>query len=233
MRLISGENGEKGIVLIAALLAMLLLAALGAALALTTTIETTIAGNYLRVEQARGAAEAALEQALIDLAAAPDWSAVLGGAAASSLVDGAPAGTRRFADGSMVDLDALVNMASCESRRACSRAEIASLTPARPWGANNPVWRLYAYGSLGSMLPGDPSSSAYYVVTLVGDDPSESDGDPLVDGGGVGNPGKDVLAIRAEAFGARGLRVALRATVGRSSAGEARLVSWRILGRRS
>ena len=46
-------------------------------------------------------------------------------------------------------------------------------TSGRPWGANNPRWKLYAYGNLNDMLPTGTINSPYYVVLFVGDDPSQ------------------------------------------------------------
>jgi hypothetical protein len=223
---------EDGLALVAALLAMLLAAALGVALVLTTTIETSIAGNYLRSVQAQRAAETVLEQAMIDLAAAPDWTAVINGTAASSVVDGPPSGSRALGDGSTVDLDALVNTSNCGRVAWCTPAQITAVTATRPWGANNPVWRLYVYGPLSAIVGVSRPATDYYVVTLVGDDPAETDGDPLLDGGGSSNPGAGVLAVRAESVGPRGARAVLHATISRAS-GNPRFVSWRILTRRS
>jgi hypothetical protein len=54
-----------------------------------------------------------------------------------------------------------------------------------------------------------------YVVAWIGDDSSETDGDPLTDGGGAGNPGSGVLAVRAEAYGVGGAHKVLETTVRR------------------
>ena len=50
---------------------------------------------------------------------------------------------------------------------------------------------------------------------MVGDDPSENDGDPLQDGSDEDNPGAGVLALRAEAFGPGGAHRVIEATVAR------------------
>jgi hypothetical protein len=91
----------------------------------------------------------------------------------------------------------------------------------RPWGANNPVWRVFAFGWLGP---------ATYVIAWVGDDSAETDGDPSTDGGGPANPGGGILAVRAEAFGAGGAHKILEATVRREVGGVGtpvvRVLSW-------
>lgn len=62
--------------LIIALMSITLMTALGSALVLTTMTEVTIAGNYKEGVEAFYAAEAAVEWAIQDLRAAPDWSQV-------------------------------------------------------------------------------------------------------------------------------------------------------------
>ena len=77
----------------------------------------------------------------------------------------------------------VVNVANCGKPTTCSASDLnGNATGDRPWGANNPVWTLYAYNRLDAMLPADTIDSPYYVVVLVGDDPSETDGNPLADG---------------------------------------------------
>src|SRR5262249_24842413 len=112
----------------------------------------------------------------------------------------------------------------------------------RPWGANNPVWRLFAYGRLSDMFPAIARGDSSYVVVMVGDDPSENDGNPLRDGttpcpaghdgaDGSCNPGSGVIALPAEAFGLRGARRPVELTVLRTQTAEAgpsvQVLSWR------
>jgi hypothetical protein len=55
-----------------------------------------------------------------------------------------------------------------------------------------------------------------YVVTMVSDDPAETDSDPAQDGapsGGVVNPGAGILFVRAEALGRRGAHRTVEASV--------------------
>jgi hypothetical protein len=67
-------------------------------------------------------------------------------------------------------------------------------------------------------------SSPFYAVVMVGDDPSETDNNPLVDGSALCaagqtsgcNPGTGVLALRAEAFGPFGAHKIIEATVSRT-----------------
>ena len=182
---------ERGAALLIALVALGLVSAIGLSLLLVTDTEMRVAGYYSESREAMYAAEGALEIAAHELVAVGDWNALLGGGVLSRFVDGAPAGNRQLSDGSTLSL---------------TDATLAANSESRPWGANNPQWRLFAFGRL---------SPAVYVVAWAADDPAENDGNPLRDGEGVANPGSNVLMIRAEAFGARGSRKVLEAVVRR------------------
>ena len=207
---------EGGSALVVALLSLLLLTALGLALTLTTTTETAISANQRMGQEAMNAADAAIERAMQDLLAIPDWNRVLSGAEQSSFVDGSPGGPRVLPHGATIDLTEIANLASCGHIAACGRDEIATNSPERHWAANNPIWQLYTYGPVSDLLPSGTVNSPIYVVVMVGDDPSETDGDPLTDGNGAANPGSGVLALRAEAFGPHGTHRIVEATVART-----------------
>lgn len=222
-------GSERGTVLITVLMALLLLTALGLALVLTTSTELLIAGEYRHALEGLYGAEAALERALLDLVAVPDWNTILTGNNRSTFGDGAPTGTRIMADGSTMDLTQATNVANCGKMSTCSPADMDIATEARPWGTNNPRWTLYAYGFLNQLVPTSPINSPLYVVTWVGDDPSENDGDPLTDGSAQTNPGRGVIALRSEAFGPGGTHRIVEATVARNDAGRLRMLSWRLV----
>ena len=211
---------EEGMALIVAMMIMLLLSALGAALIMTTTSETVISGNFRNGEEGLYAADAAIERAMGDLLTVTDWNSLLDPLTItrSAFVDGAPSGTRTLPDGSTIDLAEVINVANCGHVAACSAAELVDTSkPGRPWGPNNPVWNLYAYGKLSDMMPTGTINSPFYVVVLVADDPGENDGKPLVDGtDGTVNPGTGVVSLRAEAFGPRGAHKVIEITVART-----------------
>jgi hypothetical protein len=131
----------------------------------------------------------------------------------------------------------MVNGINCRKPTACSAANLAAVTAERPWGANNPVWRLFAYGPLADLLPAPAAESSYYIVVLVADDGAENDGDPLRDGDGENNPGAGVMALRAEAFGSRGSRQIVEMTLARLAASQdgkivdpqLQVLSWRLV----
>src|SRR5438034_852247 len=214
---------EDGIALIVALMATMLMTALGVALILTTSTETMITANYRNGQEALYAADAALERAMDDILTVPDWNNLLNGSTQSAFSAGSPSGARTMPDGTQIDLGQLVNLSNCGKVSSCSSSDLtANLTGDRPWGANNPVWQLYAYNRLDSMVPSGTINSQYYVVVLVADDPSDDDNDPLHDGLAAAagmlspNPGIGVLSLRAEAFGPRGAHKVIQMTVART-----------------
>ena len=216
---------ETGIVLVVVLLAVVLLSALGVTLVLTTSAETRIAAGFRASEQALYAADAGAERALVDLAAVGDWNAVLSGAAMSSFVDGPPGGSRQLAGGSTIDLIQVVNQANCQKAAGCSDADLNAVSEDRPWGANNPRWRLYAYGRFRDLLPAGAADPGQYLVVMMGDDPAELDNNPDNDGAS-GNPGAGILFLRAEAFGAGQGHRAVELTAMHGD-GAMRVLSWR------
>ena len=212
---------EHGIAMIVALMAMLLMSALGIALVLTTSSETTIASNFSNSSEALYAADAAVERSMEDILTVPDWNKLLDGSAQSAFVDGPPSGVRTLPDGSTIDLTQALNMANCQKVTTCSTAEMNASTADRPWATNNPRWKLYSYANLRDLLPStDTINSAYYVLVMVADDPSENDDDPTKDGASATNPGSGVIAMRAEAFGPRGAHKTIELTLARTDTTE-------------
>lgn len=192
--------------LVIALISLVLLSVLGTSLTMVMSTELRAAANYSASRETMYAADGALQIALRELLAVGDWNAVLSRGVLSGFVDGAPGGVRQLGDGSIVDLVQATSLANGEPR---------------PWGANNPVWRVFAFGWLGPKT---------YVIAWVGDDFAENDGDPLTDGGGKANPGSGILAVRAEAFGVGGAHTVLEACVRRDAEGpgapSVRMLSW-------
>ncbi len=223
---------ERGTALILMMLITMLLLALGTMLALTAATETAVAAHHRDGIEALHAADAAVAWAAHDLARTGDWTAVLSGGVVSSWFDGAP-GPRRLADGTTLDLVALTNELRCGVPVACSDAAMDAVSAARPWGRNNPRWRVFAHGPA-TGLPGVDGRS--YVVVWVGDDPSETDGDPHRDGGvsgddgagTSGNPGLGTLLVIAHAYGPGTAVRVVEAGVARVGGQPGvRLVGWR------
>lgn len=192
---------EEGAAMVIALIALSMLTAVGVAMLMTSSTDAAIAGAFRDQRSAVYAADAIVARARDEIAAT-DWPLLLGGSRSQTLVDGPPSGTRRLADGSMIDLRQVVNMANCQKPTACTNAELIAVTERRPWGMNNPRWQLYAYGPLRTMLPASVVEPPWYVVLLVADD-------PLLD--------EDVIALRGEAFGPRNSHGVTELLVARTS----------------
>ena len=204
---------ERGAGLLLVLLAILLLSALGLSLVMAAIGDSLASGNVRASREMLYAADAGIERALPDLQRAPDWDLVLSGAVTSGFTDGAPAGPRLLPDGRPVVLDELVNLANCGQRAACDTAAMAGVSEERPWGADNPRWRLFAWGPF-SALAG-PGALGYLVV-MVADDPLDGDGDPGHDSPGM-TPGRGVLLLRAQAYGTGGASRVIEAAVARTN----------------
>jgi hypothetical protein len=112
------------------------------------------------------------------------------------------------------------------SATPCTAAQMDHAAGERPWGSNNPRWRLYANGRLSAVATG--IDSPFYVAVWVADDAAENDGDPARDGIDASNPGTGIVQVRSEAFGPSGARRAVEATLGRAGAG-LRVISWRLV----
>jgi len=221
---------EDGLALIIATMAMLLMSVLAAALVLASSSEMITAASFRDSSETLYAADAALEHAINTVAAASDWSLLLSGSIQAAFTDGPPYGARSL-DGSSIDLDELRNMANCSKRTACSADDMNRVTRERPRAADNPRWQLYSYGNLASVMPAGSIGSPQYVVVMIADDASENDGNPTVDGitpchrevpSITGNPpvvscnpGSGVIALRSHAFGPRGARRIVEATLAR------------------
>lgn len=215
-----------GVVLIVALLLTLMLSVLGAAFALVTSSEALIAENFRSGQEALYAAEAAAERAIGDLDTLPSWDLALDGTERSTLVDGLPSGTRMLPGGSVLDLMQVRNLANCQKTTSCSASEMDASSADRLWGPNNPRWQLFLYGWLRDVAGPDAVKSPYYLVVLLGDDPSETDNDPSRDSQSP-EPGAGVVVLRSHAFGPRGVRKTIEVTISRSSSGHVRVIAWR------
>lgn len=199
---------ERGSALVLALTATAVVLALASALTLIAISESAVSASFVRGSQAAYLAEAAAARATTELDAVADWSAVLTGLASSSFRDGAADGVRE-AGGIVVDLTA---QTAALNRSAASR----------PFGPNNPQWRLFVWGPA-EWLAGPGVIG--YVAVWVADDPDEQDADPLVDGGE--EPGRGVLLLTAHAFGPGGVRRMVEVAVSRKAPLSTRLLVWR------
>jgi hypothetical protein len=199
-----GTGNERGSALVIALLATMLLTALGLTLVMMSNTETQISANYRNSQEALYAADAAVERVMQDLLLIPRWNDILAAgspaqvsAAASGFIDSTTSPSIP-ASGQMINLIT----ATQSMQTATDNLNL--------WGANNPKWRLFAYGPLSSVLPGNVIDSQMYLAVWVADDPADNDGDPLIDSNGT-------LTLHAEAYGPSGTRKVLEVTVARTS----------------
>ena len=208
--------GREGWAILVVMFTVFLLSAIGLALGLAAAYDALASAN---VRGARGlfyAAESGLERAMLDLPRQPDWDRILSGAVTSSFTDGVPAGVRELPGGETIDLDECVNLANCARPEPCEESAISAVTEERRWGANNPRWRLFAWGPLARLVSDPGARNDAYLVVLVADDPTETDSDPSRDGV-TADAGGGVLLLRASAFGAGGGARTVEATVARSA----------------
>lgn len=227
---------QSGMALVVVLLAMGLLGGAALGLALSSTLSRMTLTNQDEAVGLANASESALELAARELALIGHWDDVLLGTQASPLVDGAP-GLRTVAPGLTIDLVSLTNQLTCGRTGSCTDAQVRAVTRERPWGANNPRWRLFVHQLL-SPPPTPAVTAPVYVVVWLGDDAAEVDGDPLADGAGPAQEGRYIVRARAESFGPRGGRHAIEAELARVCVenGEAeacapgiRVQSWRMV----
>ena len=203
-------TSQSGIALILALLVTSFLSAVGLGLALVVFMDRLATGNTRGSVAMVYAADAGIELAAHDLSRA-DWDAVLEGVEQASFSDGAPIGVRAIPGGGAVNLTAETNALNCGQPAPCTAAQMDGNSDDRPWGVNNPRWRLYAYGPFDNLTQ-VARPTPCYVAVWIADDARERDGDPLADGV---EEGRGVLRVRAAAFGPLGSRRALEAELAR------------------
>jgi len=192
---------QDGTALIIALMAMMLLTALGATVVMVSRTETAIANNYRNSQEALYAADAAIDRVVQDLLMVPRWNDMLAGTITSSFMDGSASASKILPGGGTLTLTS-------------ATAELQSATDiADEWGANDPQWKLFAWGPLSEIASGITIDSPMYVAVWVADDPAETDDDPLSDTNGV-------LTLHAEAIGPAGTRKVIEVTVARTSGTE-------------
>lgn len=193
-------GNEDGVALVIVLLATMLLTALALSLVMITSGETMLTANYRHSQETLYAADAAVERVVQDILTVSQWNDLLASAGnlQSSFADGSTTAT--LPDGTTIDV-----LKERNRLQAQTNAE-------NVWGPDNPVWQVYAYGPLSSILP-DGVDSPVYVAVFVADDPSESDGNPAADTNGV-------LTLHAEAWGANGSRKVVEVTIARTSSTE-------------
>jgi Tfp pilus assembly protein PilX len=200
----SGARSDEGIAVVLALVVVLLLAALAFATVMTTDVERMSAASEPNRLAVAYAADAALERAIQELQAPPDWTSALGGGVTSALREG---GATMW--GQSIDVTAMTSELQAETDAAEAR------------GADTTRWQLFLSGTLSAMVPGRPREVLPYLVAWVGDDLAESDGNPMVDS-------NRTIRVHARAVGPRDTRADREAVLRRDEdGGVGRVVEWR------
>jgi hypothetical protein len=195
----STGNNDRGSALVIALLATVLLTTLGVGLVMLSNTEGAIASNYRAGSEMLYGADAAVERVVQDLLLVPRWNDILNGSLRSGFVDSTMTPTAPF--GGLLDLSALTTDIQSQSDATS------------PWGANNPLWRLFAYGPLSSMGGLGSIQSHSYVAVWIADDPSEIDNNNQADTNGV-------VTVLAQAYGPSGTIRAVEVTVTKTDSSE-------------
>jgi len=207
-------NPERGIALVMVILFTAFLSAIGMGLALAVFMDRLATGNMAGSVAMLYAADAGIELAAHELAQVNDWSTVLSGAQQSHVTDGAPIGVRALPGGGAVDLTASTNQLNCGKSTTCTNAQMNANSKERPWGVNNPRWRLFAYAPMQQFAQLQRPVPCYLAVWLA-DDAREQDGDPSTDEPLSGNPGYGIVRVHAETYGFAGVRRAIEAELSR------------------
>lgn len=204
---------QSGVALVLVLVVTSFVSAVGLGLVLAVFMDQLAGGNHHDAAAMLYAADAGIELAARDLARLDDWNAALDGTTRGSFTDGAPTGVRGIPGGGTVNLTAETNLLNCGKRTTCTSGQMDANSRERPWGANNPRWRLYAYGPFHDLVSVARPVSCYLAL-WVADDSREVDDDPAADAE-VEEPGRGVMRVRAEVFGPMGGRRAIEAELAR------------------
>jgi hypothetical protein len=204
---------QSGVALILVLLLTSFVSAVGLGLALVVFMDQLASANHRGSAAMLYAADAGIELAARDLALLDDWNAALAGTTRGRFTDGAPTGVRAIPGGGAINLTAETNLLNCGKRSACTSGQMDANSRERPWGANNPRWRLYAYGPFQDLVAVARPVPCYLAV-WVADDSREEDNNPAADAE-VAEPGRGIVRVRAEVFGPMGGRRAIEAELAR------------------
>lgn len=179
-------------------MALSVLTALAATLVLGTMTETAVAASYREGVETFYAAEAAVEFAIQDVAAAPDWERIVAGAEVSSFTDGPPLGVRQVG-AVLFDLEAATD-------------DVVAATAGYD---DDREYRIYAHGRLSDLLPGIATGSPYYVVVWI------------AGVGATDAERQSTISVVGRAYGPTGSRRSIAVSVSRADPeGMVRIVSW-------
>ena len=195
-RMASNPNGTA---IFTVLLIMFLFAAVAGGLLVVVRIETLVASRYRQSVEALFAAEGAMDAAVAELRAIPDWSPVVAGTYQSGQSQGTFQGSKAIPGGGSVPV-------CCGPGSAAYRLSTDTLLSALP-ARRAMQWRPFLWTSLDALAPRNPGSRLY-VVVWIGNDEEDRDGADSADT-------NHTVVVRAEALAATGMRRVVEALVAR------------------
>ena len=192
-----------GFVLIVVLMWLGLLATMALGLSLAAAYEPLASAALRDRARLRRAAESAATLATLELAMRADWSTLPATGPTSAFTDGT-AGARTIGPRA-IDLAAETNTRTCGRTGACDDFSTTQVSSVRPWGTENPRWRLFVHLPFSRVDSLADRLCRCYLVAWVADDAGDADGDAAADAP-LGVEGHGVLRVRGAAFdGAGGL----------------------------
>lgn len=202
-------RSDAGVALVIVMALSVLLASIGLTILLLANVEIAASGNQRDGVEAFHAADGALDYAIQELAALPDWNGVL-------------AGTTRSRVSGPLRLPAAAGGAVLDAARLTADIQ-QSAYGGSAWGASTPRWRLFAHGSAVGDVGIGSVPDHVYVLVWVSDDIAEDDSDPWTDS-------NEHIVVRARAIGLRNSQRDVQAVIARTEMpGVVRKVSWRIV----
>ena len=199
---VSGGD-RRGSALLVTMLTAVLLSGLAGVLVVVLSTEEAVEANHRRGVVALYAADGLLTDVVAELAAVPDWQAVLNGLRCSTFSTGPLLVS--LADGSVINL----RQETLDLQRVLERADEAGVSP---------QWRLYAWGWFADLVHETDRGRLVYVAAWIRDDLVDPDADSGQDATGR-------VVVRATAFGPFRTRRAVEAAVGRES-GAVSVIAW-------
>ena len=191
---------ERGSALFTTVLLVVLFGALAAAVTIVTRTETLVAAHFREARETLHAAEGAAALATHELGSIPDWTLAVSGALTSSFADGTVAGARPLPSGGSITLCCGPGSVTADVQQRAYGG--------RNWGADTPVWRLFAWGPANGWLGAGRIQTVVYIAVWVADDPYDGDGNPDVDS-------NRTVAIHAQGFTTAGGRRVVESLVQR------------------
>jgi hypothetical protein len=194
----------RGSALLPVTLVLFLFSAIAIGAALVVRVELMVAERFRQSAEALYAAEAALQVAIAELEALPDWTPVVDGGHRSRFADGSFTGSKRVPGGGSVTV-------CCGAGSAFER--LTSESQASPVPARRALaWQPFLWATFDALVPRDPATRLYVLVFIA----DSADEEAATD---------EAVLVRAEAIDPGGLRRTIESLVARRPAQNPELVT--------